>query len=211
MSDMTLIAIDGPAGSGKSTLGAALAARLGLATLDTGATYRAVAALALREGIEPDDQARVAAVARSASLVLEGSVVINGIDVTQEIRTPAVNTAVSLVAANPEVRASLVELQRRWAAEHGGGGVEGRDIGSVVFPDATVKLYLTASEEERARRRAEEGSDSIARRDRLDSTRAASPLRQADGAIAIDTTARSVEETVELVLDEIERVTGERP
>jgi cytidylate kinase len=203
-----IIAIDGPAGSGKSTLGRALAARLGLSTLDTGATYRAVAALAIREGIELGDLGAVAKLAASARLEIGDRVSIDGCDVTEEIRSEQVNASVSIVAANPEVRSALVAWQRRWAHEHHGGIVEGRDIGSVVFPDATVKLYLTANASERARRRAEEGQESIERRDRMDSTRAASPLTTAPDAKVIDTTALAVDEIVAMVIELVDGATG---
>jgi 3-phosphoshikimate 1-carboxyvinyltransferase len=195
-----LVAIDGPAGAGKSTVSRAVAQRLGLERLDTGAMYRAVAAQALARGIAPDDHDAVAALATAADLVVGPRVLIDGTDVTDVIRSPAVGTAVSVVAANPEVRAQLVRRQRSWAAEHGGGVVEGRDIGSVVFPEAEVKVYLTASAEERARRRHDEPAAGVARRDHLDSTRAASPLAQAPDAHLLDTTGRTVHDVVEEVL-----------
>jgi 3-phosphoshikimate 1-carboxyvinyltransferase len=195
-----LVAIDGPAGAGKSTLSTALAGRLGVERLDTGAMYRAVAALALREGVAPDDMAAVAALAADAVIEVGSRVSIDGIDVTDVIRSPEVGRAVSVVAANPEVRAHLVQRQRAWAARMGGGVVEGRDIGTVVFPDAAVKVYLTATPEERARRRKEETPDGVARRDRIDSTRAASPMRVAEDAHLLDTTGRSVQDVVEEVL-----------
>jgi 3-phosphoshikimate 1-carboxyvinyltransferase len=195
-----LVAIDGPAGAGKSTVSTAVARHLGLERLDTGAMYRAVAALALERGVAPDDAAAVAALATTAEIVVGPQVTIDGIDVTHKIRSPEVGRAVSVVAANPEVRAQLVKRQRSWAATHGGGVVEGRDIGSVVFPDAEVKVYLTASPEERARRRHDEAPEGVARRDRIDSTRDASPLRQADDAHHLDTTGRTVQDVVEEVL-----------
>jgi cytidylate kinase len=195
-----VIAIDGPAGAGKSTVSRRLAEALGLERLDTGAMYRAVAWSALHQGIDPADAEAVTGVARSARIEVGERVTAGGVDVTEAIRSPEVNRAVSAVAANPDVRRLLVERQRRWVVEHGGGVVEGRDIGSVVFPDASLKIYLTASPEERARRRSEEGSDGVARRDRLDSTRAASPLEVADGARIVDTTERSVDAVVEEVL-----------
>jgi cytidylate kinase len=120
--------------------------------------------------------------------------------VTDVIRTPEVGRAVSVVAANPAVRRQLVRRQRAWAQAHGGGVVEGRDIGSVVFPEAELKIFLTASPEERVRRRNDEAPEGVARRDRLDSTRAVSPLREADDARRLDTTGRSVEEVIEEVL-----------
>ena len=193
-----LVAIDGPAGSGKSTVSRGIAARLGLERLDTGAMYRAVAWAALERGIDPVDAPAVAELAHRATIDPgPPEVVIDGTVVTGAIRTPEVNRAVSAVAANPSVRAALVERQRAWAEAHGGGVVEGRDIGTVVFPHADLKVFLTAAPEERARRRHDE--EGIARRDELDSTRAASPLARADDARLVDTTGRRVED----VIDEI--------
>lgn len=195
-----VIAIDGPAGSGKSTLSRALSARLGIDRLDTGAMYRSVAWAALDRHVDLTDADAVAALAASVHIDLGASVMVDGTDVTSAIRTPEVNHAVSVVAANAGVRAVMVTRQREWIARRGGGVVEGRDIGSVVLPDADVKVYLTASEEERARRRSDEGATSVARRDHLDSTRSVSPLGVAEGALIIDTTARSVEDIVEEVV-----------
>jgi cytidylate kinase len=177
-----------------------VATDVGLERLDTGAMYRAVAALALRQGIDPDDTDAVAALAESSTIEVGARVTINGVDVTGVIRSPDVGQAVSLVAANPAVRVALVERQRAWAARHGGGVVEGRDIGSVVFPQAQVKVYLTASAEERARRRRDETAAGVARRDHIDSTRTASPLVEAADAHFIDTTGRNVDDVVEEVL-----------
>jgi cytidylate kinase len=196
-----LIAIDGPAGAGKSTVSKAVAERLGLDRLDTGAMYRAVAWEALRRGIDPDDAPAVADVADKATIEVGPVVRINGLDVTQKIRTAEVSQVVSVVAANPAVRRAMVQRQRAWAAGRPGGVVEGRDIGCVVFPEATVKIYLTATHEERARRRGDdETADGIARRDQLDSSRSASPLAPAADAHILDTTGRSVEDVVEEVL-----------
>lgn len=196
-----LIAIDGPAGAGKSTVSRAVAERLGLDRLDTGAMYRSVAWESLRLGVDPADHDAVARIADDAVIEVGLTVHINGHDVTSAIRTPEVSRAVSVVAANPDVRRALVKRQRAWAAGRDGGVVEGRDIGSVVFPDATVKVYLTASPEERARRRGhDESADGVARRDHLDSTREASPLTEAPDAHLLDTTGRSVEDVVEEVL-----------
>jgi 3-phosphoshikimate 1-carboxyvinyltransferase len=195
-----VIAIDGPAGAGKSTVSRAVAARVGLDRLDTGAMYRAVAAQALSQGIEPDDHAGVAALAEGADIAVGERVVIDGRDVTDIIRSPEVGRAVSLVAANADVRTQLVRRQRAWVLAHGGGVVEGRDIGSVVFPDASVKVYLDAAPEERARRRKDESAAGVARRDRIDSTRTASPLAVAPGAHHLDTTGRTVQDVVEEVL-----------
>jgi len=195
-----VIAIDGPVGSGKSTVARAVGERLGLPVLETGAMYRAVAVAALRRGIPPDDP-KVAAVAREVAVEVGDEVRVDGEDVSAEMRTPAVNRAVSAVAAHPDVRAALVSQQRAWAEAHGGGVVEGRDIGTVVFPDATVKVFLTASEKERARRRgADEEAGDLARRDRLDSTRAASPLVAAPDALVIDSTGLSVDDIVEQIV-----------
>lgn len=198
-----LVAIDGPAGAGKSTVSKAVASHLGLDRLDTGAMYRAVTALALERRIAPDDPAAVADLAAHADIEVGDQserVIIDGSEVTRVIRSPEVGQAVSIVAANPDVRAQLVRRQRDWATAHGGGVVEGRDIGSVVFPDADLKVYLTASPEERARRRHDEAPEGVARRDRIDSTRDASPLRQADDARHLDTTGRTVQDVVQEVL-----------
>ncbi len=203
-----VIAIDGPAGSGKSTVARAVAERLGVAYLDTGAMYRAVALATLRRGVDPADAAAVARVAREVDIQIDDEVVVDGVEAAKEIRGPEVSRAVSDVAANPEVRRELVERQRRWAEERGRCVVEGRDIGSVVFPDAGLKVYLTASDEARAGRRSKEGGDvdydavaaDIARRDEVDSSRGASPLVVAEGAEVIDTTGRTVDEVVEEVL-----------
>ncbi|MGO9456792.1 MAG: 3-phosphoshikimate 1-carboxyvinyltransferase [Acidimicrobiales bacterium] len=196
-----IVAIDGPAGSGKSTVSRAVAERLGVERLDTGAMYRAVAWAVRQRGVDSSDPAAVAAVAAAALIETDGTTVsIDGTDVTDAIRTPEVSAAVSAVAANPEVRRHLVERQRRWAAEHDGGVVEGRDIGTVVFPEADLKVFLTATPAERARRRHEEPPEGLARRDEIDSTRAASPLTRADDARLLDTTGRSVEDVVEEVL-----------
>jgi CMP/dCMP kinase len=194
------VAIDGPAGSGKSTLSRALATRLGLHRLDTGAMYRSVAWAVLQRGIDADDREAVAEVARDLDIEVADRVVADGTDITEAIRGPEVSATVSAVAANPAVRAVMVERQRRWVDAHGGGVVEGRDIGSVVLPDADVKLFLTASPEVRAARRSEEGAEAVARRDRLDSTRTASPLEVPEGARVIDTGAQSVDQIVEEVV-----------
>ncbi len=205
---MRVIAIDGPAGSGKSTVARALASRLGLDYLDTGAMYRGVAFAALRRGIDPDDAALVARLATQIGIEVADTVTVDGVDATIEIRGPEVTRAVSAVAANPEVRRELRRRQREWGSAHGGGVIEGRDIGSVVFPDAELKVYLTASDTERAGRRSKEVLDldydtvaaDIARRDYADSSRTAAPLVVADGAITVDTTGLSIEEVVDRVL-----------
>jgi len=203
-----VIAIDGPAGSGKSTVARALAKRLGMDYLDTGAMYRAVAFAALRRGIDPEDADLVARLADQLELDVSDQVTVDGVDATIEIRGPEVTRAVSTVAANPAVRKELNRRQHEWAEARRGGVIEGRDIGSVVFPDAAVKVYLTASDAERAARRSKEVLDmnydevaaDIARRDHIDSNRPTDPLTVADGAIVVDTTATPIDSVVEQVL-----------
>ena len=201
MSDL-VIAIDGPAGSGKSTVARTVAELLGWSFLDTGAMYRAVTCEALFRGVDVRDADEVAAIAEEVSLTTLPRVTVNGRDVQDQIRRDEINAAVSVVAANPDVRASMVARQREFAAAQPlGTVVEGRDITTVVFPHASIKIYLTASLEERARRRGDdEGEDSLARRDEADSTRAASPLRQADDALVLDTTGRDVEDVAEEIV-----------
>ena len=209
---MRIIAIDGPAGSGKSTVARALARHLGLEYLDTGAMYRSVTFAALRRGIDPTEDDVVARIVGDIELdVSEDAVTVDGVDATIEIRGPEVSRAVSVVAANPAVRTEMVRRQREWAERHGGGVVEGRDIGSVVFPDAELKVYLTADPEVRAQRRSQEVSDldyetvaaDLARRDALDQGREVSPLVEADGAFLVDTTGLSVEEIIGVIAEEI--------
>ena len=160
MSDSTnekIIAIDGPAGSGKSTIAKALSKRLNLEYLDTGAMYRAVALVSIQQKVEIEDEKQVLAIAKEMNFNFEnGLCVVNGFDATKEIRGSEVTRVVSVVAAMPTVRQEMVERQRLWVEERNGGVVEGRDIGSVVFPKAKVKVYLTASEEVRAERRIEQ-------------------------------------------------------
>ena len=199
-----VVAIDGPAGAGKSTIAKALADDLGIEYLDTGAMYRGVTFEVLRRGLEATDIEAVGRVAREIHfLQTRHSLQVNGVDATAAIRTPAVDAAVSHVAANSAVREVLRTRQREWIAEHGGGVVEGRDIGSVVFPDATLKVYLVASPLVRAQRRvAQHGGDvaeiarAIAERDERDSTRSDSPLRQMPDAVVVDTSDRSVPEVI---------------
>lgn len=208
-----VVAIDGPAGAGKSTLAQAVADHLGFERLDTGAMYRAVAWSALKHHVDLTDAEAVARLARHTTVELDGNVVVDGEDVTTAIRSAAVDAAVSAVAANPEVRSELVARQRAWVTEKGQGVVEGRDIGTVVLPDADLKIYLTAATETRARRRARQRADGrsveavhddLVRRDRLDSTRLASPLPSpedvADDAKVIDSTGKSSQAVLEEVL-----------
>jgi CMP/dCMP kinase len=208
-----IIAIDGPAGAGKSTVARALAARLGLEYLDTGAMYRAVTFAAIRRGVDTADLEATARLAENLTLeVGEHGVLVDGVDATKDIRSREVTTAVSAVAANGAVRAELVKRQRAWANERGGGVLEGRDIGSVVFPDAELKLYLTASPRVRAERRvAEAGGDvdeiaaAIERRDHHDTSRSHGPLVEADGSIVVDTTGLGIDEVLAHIEQLLER------
>jgi cytidylate kinase len=211
--DRLTIAIDGPSGAGKGTVARAVAARLGYRHIDTGAMYRAVAWKARQEGIDLADEPRVAAVAERAVFDLgSGRVAIDGHDVAAAIRTPEIDRAATTVARHPAVRRVLVARQHA-LGEGGGVVMEGRDIGTVVFPDADVKIYLDASPEERARRRASDPAHTsskgaqlsdvataLAERDRNDSTRAASPLAIAPDATVVDTTGVPIDVVIEDVL-----------
>lgn len=207
-----VIAIDGPAGAGKSTVGRAVADRLGVGYLDTGAMYRAVTFAVLSRGVDPRDEEAVLGVAQTVEMTVgEERVMVDGVDATREIRGREVTSAVSSVAANPAVRSLLVDAQRSWVVSRGGGVVEGRDIGTVVFPNADLKLFVTASPRVRAERRvAEAGGDvdemeaSIIERDRLDSTRETSPLAVDPAAVTLDTSGLSIDEVVAAVVAEVE-------
>jgi cytidylate kinase len=207
-----VVTVDGPAGVGKSTVARAVAAALHIPYLDTGAFYRAATLAVVRAGIEPTDPAAVLAVVTATDLDFrDGQMLLDGEAVTQAIRSPEVAALASAVSTLPEVRRSVVARQRAWVTRQGGRAVvEGRDIGTIVFPGAAVKVYLTADVAERARRRArdpeaagltlEEIADQLRARDHTDSTRAASPLRPAEDAVTIDTTVLSVDEVVAIVL-----------
>lgn len=217
-----MVAVDGPSGAGKSTAGRALARRLGYTFVDTGAMYRAVALAALRAAASPDDADAVAALARASRIELAdggGRVVLDGEDVTLEIRTREVSAAASRVSAHPAVRREMVARQREMGRE-GGVVLDGRDIGTAVFPDAEVKFYLDADPARRAARRHRELAaaggpaelDAIEReirqRDLLDSTRTDSPLTRAEDAIHLDTTDLAPDEVVERMLVEVDRRRG---
>ena len=208
-----IIAIDGPSGAGKGTVARTLALRLGYTHVDTGAMYRAVAWKAGHVGVDLADEDALTAIADAAEFELGAEVRVDGHDITRAIRTPEMDAAAAAVARHPRVRASLVRRQRDYAAR-GGLVMEGRDIGTVVFPDADVKVFLDASAEERARRRANDASHAssqgqevsqvataLAERDRQDSTRKTSPLAMAPDAVRIDTTGMPIAEVVERVLD----------
>jgi cytidylate kinase len=207
-----IVAIDGPAAAGKGTLARALARRLGWTYLDTGAMYRAIAVAVLERGLPLDDAEAAARVAREARIAIDGEqVTLDGADVSGRIRAPDVTRAVSTVAAHPLVRAVLVERQRALIDAESDLVMEGRDIGTTVAPDAEVKIFLTASLDERARRRArqlglaeddavlEELEADLSARDGADAARASSPFRKAGDALELDSTDRSVDDLVDEV------------
>ena len=208
---LRIVAIDGPAGAGKSTIAQALALALNIPYLDTGAMYRMVTYAALRDGIDLQDENAVADVARRMNTVMSADrFFVDEVDVTDIIRGAQVTEAVSIVAALSEVRNELRAAQRAWVKNAGGGVVEGRDIGTVVFPDATLKVFLTASPAIRAQRRvSQSGGDVLAieeqirKRDHLDSTRADSPLRESKDSLFIDTTDLSIEKVVQQIASSV--------
>lgn len=205
---VAVIAIDGPAGAGKSTVARLVADRVGLPYLDTGAMYRCIAVAVMRSGVDPHSESATGEIAERVSIVVEpDEVMMDGVDVTDDIRTPEVSAIVSIIAAHSRVRDAMRSQQRNWIASHGGGVVEGRDIGTVVIPDAGTKIFLTASPEERAVRRVgQSGGDiaqvaaGIAERDRIDSTRADSPLRPADDASVVDSTGLDIDQVVDCIV-----------
>jgi cytidylate kinase len=201
---MRVIAIDGPAGAGKSTVAKHVASATGLPYLDTGAMYRCIAYAAGLEQVDINDAEAMGAVARGSKVQVEGTIAcLNGSDVSHLIRSPEINQMVSVIAAHTPVRDAMREQQRSWIADHEGGVVEGRDIGTVVFPDAVLKIFLTASAEVRAQRRVQQvGGDvleiaaSIAQRDHLDSHRIDSPLRPAPDSHTVDSSVHTIDEVV---------------
>jgi cytidylate kinase len=208
-----VIAIDGPGGVGKSTVTRRVATVLGVDFLDTGATYRAAAVAALEAAADlGDEEAVLAAVQGREMTYVDGVIMLDGLSVAEQTRSQPVTVAVTAVSAMPKVRESVVQIQRDWVADRGGDAVvEGRDIGTVVFPDAPVKVFLTAAPEVRAARRAgdAEAADmkvseiaaDLNRRDHADSTREASPLRPAGDAVEIDTGTMGIEEVVAAILE----------
>ena len=211
---MRVIAIDGPAGAGKSTVARQVSTATGLRYLDTGAMYRCVALEVQNTSTDPNNADAVGKIARDVKVVIERDAAkLNGVDVSTEIRTSEINAIVSIIAAHTPVRDAMREQQRQWIQAQKGGVVEGRDIGTVVFPDAILKVFLTASPEVRAERRVgQTGGDikavaaSIAERDHLDSTRLDSPLRPSLGSVIVDSSNRSVEEVVAEIVAHFERV-----
>jgi cytidylate kinase len=201
---VAVIAIDGPAGAGKSTVARQVAMATGLPYLDTGAMYRCIALLCLRQGVDINDPEAVGVIAASAHIAItEEMAILNGEDISAQIRTQEISGIVSIIATHSSVRQSMRDQQRAWVIAHGGGVVEGRDIGTVVIPDADLKIFLTASPEVRAARRvAQSGGDvaevaaAIRERDRIDSTRDDSPLKPAASSIHVDSSNKSIEEVV---------------
>jgi len=211
---MRVIAIDGPAGAGKSSVARQVSTATGLRYLDTGAMYRCVALAVQQTFTDAHDAEAVGQIARDIAVVIERDAAkLNGVDVSTEIRSSEINGIVSIIAAHTPVRDAMREQQRRWIRDHNGGVVEGRDIGTVVFPDAILKVFLTASPEVRAVRRVgQTGGDiqavaaSIAERDHLDTTRLDSPLKPSDDSVIVDSSNRSIEEVVAEIVAYFDRV-----
>ncbi len=211
---MRVIAIDGPAGAGKSTVARQVSTATGLRYLDTGAMYRCVALAVQQSSTDANDAEAVGKIARDVSVVIgRDAAMLNGTDVSAEIRSSEINSIVSIIAAHTPVRDAMREQQRTWIRDHEGGVVEGRDIGTVVFPDAILKIFLTASPEVRAERRVgQSGGDiqavaaSIAERDHLDSTRLDSPLKPSHDSVVVDSSRRTIEEVVAEIVTHFERV-----
>jgi cytidylate kinase len=211
-----VIAIDGPAGAGKSTVAREVARATGLEYLDTGAMYRCVALSVLRGHIDPFDAEAVGLVARSISIDVRGAeAFLDDEDVSTQIRTPEISNTVSIIAAHTPVREAMRMQQRQWIEANGGGVVEGRDIGTVVFPDAVLKIFLWASPEVRAKRRVDQTGDNfdeivqnITERDRIDSTRSDSPLRPADDSISLDSSSIAVDDVVASIVQHFDERDG---
>ena len=213
---MRVIAIDGPAGAGKSTVAREVARATELQYLDTGAMYRCVALSVLRGHIDPFDAEAVGLVARSISIDVRGAeAFLDDEDVSTQIRTPEISNTVSIIAAHTPVRDAMRMQQRQWIEANGGGVVEGRDIGTVVFPDAVLKIFLWASPEVRAKRRVDQTGDNfdeivqnITERDRIDSTRSDSPLRPADDSISLDSSSIAVDDVVASIVQHFDERDG---
>ena len=211
---MRVIAIDGPAGAGKSTVARQVSTATGLRYLDTGAMYRCVALAVQQSSTDAHDADAVGKIAREVSVVIERDAAkLNGLDVSSAIRSSEINSIVSIIAAHTPVRDAMREQQRSWIRDQKGGVVEGRDIGTVVFPDAMLKIFLTASPEVRAERRVgESGGDiqavaaSIAERDHMDSTRLDSPLKPSQDSVVVDSSHKTIEEVVAEIVTHFEKV-----
>lgn len=201
---MRVIAIDGPAGAGKSTVAKRVSEVTGLPYLDTGAMYRCIAYAIQRNDVDISDAVAVGQIAHTAIINIEGgTATLNGEDVSALIRSPEINAIVSVIAAHSPVRDAMRQQQRHWIHVHGGGVVEGRDIGTVVFPEAMLKIFLTASPHVRAERRVEQSggdlkevADAIAQRDHIDTSREDSPLRPSHDSVAVDSSNKSIDQVV---------------